>query len=95
MSEPLNKDAEAVCLRHRKLVRWMPYPGWWYHAHGWPGSGSCLPMLDENSPLVFIHDGKPSIPFWQLRSHAERLRVMLLLLHADIPVRAYGQKFSR
>jgi hypothetical protein len=58
--EVLGKEAEAYCLAHRRLVRWMPAPGWWYHARGWPRSGECGPMRRDNAPLVFVHDGKPS-----------------------------------
>lgn len=60
MHETLGKDAEAMCLAHRRLVRWMPAPGWWYHARGWPRSGECEPMRRDNPPLVWVHDGRPS-----------------------------------
>jgi hypothetical protein len=59
-------EVEACCLAHRKRVKWMPSPAWWYHAHGWPRSGECVPMLDENAPVIWpAETGKV---FWPPRA---------------------------
>jgi hypothetical protein len=60
--EALGKHAEATCLAHHRLVRWMASPTWWYHTRpGRDGGESCMALWDTPAPLVFIHDGKPSI----------------------------------
>jgi hypothetical protein len=60
--QALGKNAEATCLAHHRLVRWMASPTWWYHTRpGRDGGESCMALWDTPAPLVFIHDGKPSI----------------------------------
>lgn len=53
--EVLGKDATATCLRHRRLVRWMASPTWWYHADfefGTAESRRCAAMWNAKAPIV-------------------------------------------
>ena len=37
----------AYCLRHGRLLKWMPAPGWWYHA---VGLDTCHASLNRKAP---------------------------------------------
>jgi hypothetical protein len=59
--EVLGRDATATCLRHRRTVRWMASPVWWYHdpGVGHPEYRQCAAMLEAPAPLVWVdNDGK-------------------------------------
>jgi hypothetical protein len=36
----------SYCVRHRRLVRWIPAPGWWIH----DDNRTCIPMLNARAP---------------------------------------------
>lgn len=58
----LGEDATATCLRHRRLVRWIPAPGWWIHSGDLPGRNeSCSGMWDLPAPIVIVRklEGRP------------------------------------
>ena len=51
----LGGEATATCLRHRRLVRWLPAPGWWTHSDDLPGKNeSCSGMWDLPAPIVIV-----------------------------------------
>ena len=54
--EVLGKGATATCLRHRRLVRWMPAPTWWYHdgtiSTEPPETRRCGAMWNAKAPIV-------------------------------------------
>jgi len=53
----LGKDATATCLRHRRLVRWMAAPTWWYHADlnlGPAETRRCGAMWNAKAPIVIV-----------------------------------------
>lgn len=56
----LGRDATATCLAHRRLVRWLASPCWWYHGdvaageYSPPESRQCRPLLAVNSPIVVV-----------------------------------------
>jgi hypothetical protein len=56
--EVLGKDTTATCLRHRRLVRWMAAPCWWYHdapIDPQPAeTRKCTAMLEAPAPLVLV-----------------------------------------
>lgn len=59
--EVLGKDATATCLRHRRLVRWMAAPTWWYHADfnlGPAETRRCGAMWNAKAPIVIVTAGK-------------------------------------
>ena len=61
--EVLGRDATATCLRHRRLVRWMAAPTWWYHADfnfGPAETRRCSAMFNANAPLVITRLAAPS-----------------------------------
>lgn len=57
----LGRDATATCLAHRRLVRWLASPCWWYHDdyelegdRRPPETRQCRPLLAANSPIVVV-----------------------------------------
>lgn len=53
----LGKDTTATCLRHRRLVRWMAAPVWWYHADsdfGHAEDRRCGAMWGAKAPIVIV-----------------------------------------
>jgi hypothetical protein len=60
----LGRSAVACCLAHRRPVRWLAAPCWWYHfpvPRGVaPESRQCRPLLGAKAPIVTIAlDGLP------------------------------------
>lgn len=66
--EVLGKDTTATCLRHRRLVRWIPAPGWWIHDDDLPHTSGnptdprgCSAMWDAKAPIVLVRVSSPSL----------------------------------
>lgn len=60
----LGRDATATCLAHRRLVRWLPSPCWWYHDDMAddprpPEVRQCRPLLAVKAPIVLVPRGGP------------------------------------
>ena len=63
----LGKDTTATCLRHRRLVRWIPAPGWWIHDDGLPHTTGnptdprgCSAMWHAKAPIVIVRKPEDS-----------------------------------
>lgn len=41
----------ATCLAHRRVVKWIPAPGWWVHV---ADSSSCSAMRGAPSPVLSV-----------------------------------------
>ena len=53
----LGRDATATCVAHRRLVRWLPSPCWWYHDDleddpRPPEVRQCRLLLGARAPIV-------------------------------------------
>src|SRR6202041_1113769 len=42
-------ELELYCLKHRKRVRWLAAPTWWYHV---ADNRTCRPMWNDHAPRV-------------------------------------------
>ena len=85
--EVLGKDTTACCVRHKRLVRWIPAPGWWIHDDDLPhvpgtvyqdgraftlDYHTCSALWDAPSPLVIIRRADGQVIYPDQRELARR-----------------------
>lgn len=61
-------QATACCVRHRRIVRWIPAPGWWIHTD----HRSCGGCWGAPDPLGY--DWMPNLPGYAGYSPGRYLR---------------------
>jgi hypothetical protein len=51
-------EAAACCVQHRRLIQWIPAPGWWIH---YPDCRTCRGCWGASDPLG-RYDWLPNLP---------------------------------